>query len=291
MSNKILVIGAENIDIFSTTKTDYLLHDSNLAKIALGFGGVGGNIASNLAYLNEDVCFMTVFGDDMFSIIAYNHFLEKGIDLSSSMTVPNESNSIYLAIMDKDNDLYLGLNDMGIIKHLNVAYFKTKAEYIKQFPIIVIDNNLSLEAITYLLTTYQDKTIIMDAVSAAKVPKLKKLLKYITVLKVNALELSVLSTKPTLEQQIKDVLNHGLQELLVTNKEDDVYYCLQTKTVIVKPYVCENIVNATGAGDAFISGFTHGVNQGLPIEEKLDEALKLAHKTLSVKNSTIEKVK
>ena len=33
------------------------------------------------------------------------------------------------------------------------------------------------------------------------------------------------------------------------------------------------MVNATGAGDAFLAGFTHGLVRGLPVPERLDYAL------------------
>jgi pseudouridine kinase len=35
----------------------------------------------------------------------------------------------------------------------------------------------------------------------------------------------------------------------------------------------EQMVNATGAGDAFLAGFAHGLVDGLPVPERLDYAL------------------
>jgi len=35
----------------------------------------------------------------------------------------------------------------------------------------------------------------------------------------------------------------------------------------------EKMVNATGAGDAFMAGFTHGLVDDMPLEERLDYAL------------------
>ncbi|MFK5882999.1 MAG: PfkB family carbohydrate kinase, partial [Candidatus Izemoplasma sp.] len=67
MFPKVLVIGAQNIDIFAKTDTEYTLKDSNISKIHLAYGGVGRNIAENLNRLGHQVHFMTVFGDDDFS--------------------------------------------------------------------------------------------------------------------------------------------------------------------------------------------------------------------------------
>jgi len=288
MSNKLLVIGATNIDIFTTTSSPYLINDSNPAKVNIGIGGVGCNIATNLNTLNNEVHFITALGNDLFAELAKNHFQKRGINIENSLDY-NHSSSVYLGVMDEDNDLFLGINDMDIVKQLKVSFLQGKHDFISEFNIIVIDNNLSVDTIEYLVKTYNHKTIIMDAVSAKKVTKLRNLLKYITVLKVNRLELSVLSKEATVKEQITDLLNEGLKEIIVTDKEKDVFYANKTELITVKPYDKEVIVNASGAGDAFISGFTHGVNQGLTINEKLEQALKLANLTLDVTTSTIEK--
>ena len=42
---KVLVIGAQNIDIFAQSSIEYVVKDSNPSKIHLSFGGVGRNMA------------------------------------------------------------------------------------------------------------------------------------------------------------------------------------------------------------------------------------------------------
>ena len=39
------------------------------------------------------------------------------------------------------------------------------------------------------------------------------------------------------------------------------------------PRPVTQLVNATGAGDAFLAGFTHALVDGLPVEDMLDYAL------------------
>jgi pseudouridine kinase len=243
MSNKVLVIGAVNIDIFASTDKPYVLEDSNLANISLGFGGVGGNIATNLNNLSMDVSILTTFSDDLLGKFLKEHYLKLGIN----------------------------------------------TDYINQFEYIVIDNNIDQETLKYILNSFSSKTLILDAVSAKKVGKLAGLLKYISVLKVNQIELDVLSTKPQLEDQINDLLDQGLQEILVTNKEKPVYYSNQSLTKVFSTLHCDNIVNATGAGDAFISGYVYGLVNQLTLDKRIAIAMKFARDTLTVQTSTIEK--
>ncbi len=287
---KTLIIGAQNIDIFAQTTEEYSLRDSNLAKIHIAFGGVGRNIVENVKRMGNDVAFLSIFGDDDFSKSAKNSLVTLGVELSGSRFLNEASNSVYLGVMDQDNDLYLGLNDMEIVKDLNPAYLKTKAEYINSFSLLVIDNNLSKEAITYLLTTYQNKTIIMDAVSAKKVGKLKGLLQYIDLLKVNQIELDELSKVTPLKKQLEELHKQGIKQLLVTNQAEEIM--LSSKDYLIKttPIPCETIVNASGAGDAFISGFVHGMIHHLSDEECLTYAKKVAYLTLLSNNSTNNKL-
>ncbi len=287
---KTLIIGAQNIDIFAKTNDEYLLHDSNLAKIHIAFGGVGRNIAENINRMDNPVAFLSVFGDDYFSKSAKDSLEKLGMDISQSQFLINASNSVYLGVMDKENDLYLGLNDMDIVNQLSPEYLKTKDMYISSFDLLVIDNNLTKEAIEYLLTTYHYKTIIMDAVSTKKVMKIANLLQYIDVLKVNSLELKKLSSKATLTEQLDELHSLGVTKVLVTNQGEEIILSSLEKTLKATPIFCEKIINATGAGDAFLSGFVHGMIHQLKDQECLLYAKKIAYITLQSNNSTDQKL-
>ncbi|MFK5857296.1 MAG: PfkB family carbohydrate kinase [Bacteroidota bacterium] len=286
---KTLIIGAQNIDLFARSDSDYVLHDSNLSKIHLAFGGVGCNIASNLSTLGNLVDFMTVFGDDYFAQLAKQNLDELNINYKESRVVKGIGNSIYLGIMDKANDLYLGLNDMDIINKLDVAFFKDKTQYIESFDVLVIDNNLSLESLQYLLIAYKHKKIIMDAVSATKAIKLQELLSYISLLKLNVLELDALSNKAVTSEKLNELIKRGLSSVILTNSGQDIIYKSTVKHIVTNPKTIEKIENATGAGDAFLAGFIHGLLQEKSTEDCLGIAKNVAYKCLQSPNSTIQK--
>ncbi|MFZ4707574.1 MAG: PfkB family carbohydrate kinase [Bacteroidales bacterium] len=283
---KTLVIGAQNIDIFAHAESHCTLNDSNRAKIYMAFGGVACNIVTNIALLGNKVSFLTVFGDDTFSALAKANLQNLKIDIHESLEVENASNSIYMAVMDKDNDLFIGLNDMEITDRLNISFFKKKADFIAGFDLIVIDTNLRQDALEYLLKTYKNKQIIMDAVSAEKVVKLNGLLNYITLLKLNLKELNALSDKATVDQRIDDLLSRGLEKILITSSGDEIIYKSKAEHIKTMPLEVTEIVNSSGAGDAFLGGFIHGILNEKSIAHCLEIAKKTALLTLRSSTST-----
>lgn len=286
---KILIIGAQNIDLFARSKSDLVLHDSNPSKIHLAFGGVGCNIASNLSILGNQVDFLSVFGDDYFGQMAKQNLSDLKINFKESLVIKDTGNSVYLGVMDKANDLYLGLNDMDILNNMDISFFKDKTTYIHSFDVLVIDNNLSLEALQYLLKVFKHKKIIMDAVSAVKSVKLKELLPYISLLKLNVLELDALSDKTSTSEKLNDLLMHGLSSVILTNSAQEIIFKSKNTDILTKPKTIENIENATGAGDAFLAGFIHGLLLEKSESECLNIGKETAYRCLQSPNSTIQK--
>lgn len=282
----VLVIGAQNIDIFSSVNTPYKLKDSNPATIHMGFGGVGRNIAENLKRLGNDVHFLTIFADDFFAKAAKISLDAIGINTDQSMYATNQSNSIYMGIMDEDNDLFLGLNDMDIVKMLDETVITEKEAFINSFDCLVIDNNLKASAIKEITTRFHDKIIIIDAVSAKKVHKLSNLLATIDFLKLNHIELFELSGKDNVPDAIKALRNKGANTLIITNQASDIIVSSKNNTTSYKPIPIQDITNATGAGDAFISGFIHGTLQDYSIDKRIDYARSIAYLTLKSTDAT-----
>lgn len=285
---RILVIGAQNIDLYARSESEYQLHDSNISKIDMAFGGVACNIATNLSKLGNEIHFLTVFGDDHFSEISKQNLTSLNINYEESLTVLNARNSIYLGIMDKSNNLFIGLNDMDITQQLDSKFLETKRNYIEGFDVLVIDNNLCKDALGFLLMAYKHKKLIMDAVSAAKAIKLAGLVSNIDLLKVNTLELEALSNKPDIKTGITDLLNKGVGAVLLTNSEKEIIYRSKDQYFVTMPAIIDKVVNSTGAGDALLSGYINSMIKDESVEKCLESAKLAAQNCLRSANSTIE---
>lgn len=283
MSNKVLILGAVNIDIITDAKT-ITKEDSNLSTINMSFGGVGGNISFNMASLGVETHMLTVLSNDYFTPMITKVYKDRNIELHYE--IYNKNSNIYMAIMNQGEMVY-GFNDMDLINQFSISFIQKNHSFIDSFDTLILDNNLPIESLEYLASTYQSKTIAMDAVSISKAPKLHNVLKYLDYLKVNREELSILSSKQEIASQLKELHQEGVKHLLVTNKDQEIL--LSNKDIIHKtmPIQAKNIVNPSGCGDAFLSGFMYGIINKKDTSQCLDYAKKQAYKTLFVKESTI----
>lgn len=253
----VYVFGCSNIDIVSKTDQDYDLKDSNIVKFDINFGGVGHNIAENLINLETDVKFVTLFGSDHFSQLLINDCNEKKFNLENCI-FKNENQSVYISILNKDKDLFLGLNDMNIVQKLTTDDFDVVLEKITDQDIVVFDLNFPKEIMLYLFSKIRSFKIV-DATSAQKIYKIENNLKDIDLLKMNVIEASRIYRKEI--KNDKDLINcfkylhcHGLNEGIITDK-NGLYYSDGKKIYAYKHNANIEVVNATGAGDALISAY------------------------------------
>jgi len=290
MSTKVLLIGAVNIDINLQPLHPFIMQDSNAITRTTSVGGVGGNIAQNLARLGLDVSFLTILGTDSFSTIITTQFKELQIEYRESIQIDTASN-LYISILDLEGELFLGLNDMKSISYLTREIIQQKSDYISQFDTIVIDNNLEEDTIQYICETYQDKFLVIDAVSSEKAPKLLSVLDYVNIVKMNKIEYDILfKDKKDLQKLLQTQISNGLQVLL-TNHEHEIHLYTAHKIYKTTPIPCTDVVSTSGAGDGLLSGYLCGILQGLSIEEALELGKQVAYRTIQVPTSTTNEVK
>jgi len=280
---KILVLGACNIDIIGTAKQSLLDSESNLGNINIAVGGVAKNIANNLYNLGANVSFLTLIGKDAFSIKQVQELDNIGIDYHNSI-VKDVKSSIYLAVHDAQGDLNVAINDMFDFEDLKPEDFEQLDEYIKTFDVLVFDTNMSCEMLTYLITKYQDKIIYVDGVSQTKVVRLKKVIKYIDLLKINQYELNSLQTNKNYDIIIgvRELLKQGLKTCIVSHSDLPITYNIKDEIFSSETQKAKNIKSTMGAGDALFSGIIFYLTEEYNLHEAVNFGKIVASKTLEV---------
>lgn len=276
---KICVIGGANVDIYATPQKELLPKDSNPSTISYEVGGAGCNTARNLSLLGQDVFFITVLGKDAFAKKIKHNCKKFGVDTSQSLTVGGTT-STYLCINDENGDRFIGANDMSIMQALTVDYLKQKLNFINSCDLCVIDVNLSAEAIYFLIDSVTIP-LFLETVSTAKVSKLKGNLPF--AVKANAKEAETLtgitiSDISSAEQASKIMHGKGTKLAIITRDKNGSYFSLLDEKSDTKNCICgevpifsANVVNTTGAGDAFLAGVVSAYADGKSIRRCVKE--------------------
>lgn len=268
---KICVIGAVSVDLIGISKNEMIANDSNSGSISLSCGGVARNIAVNLYRLQSEVCLISPVGNGGLSKIVREHLEKLGIR-HYLIAKDGKTTCCYMALHGSNGELVYGINDFLLADSLKPEDFFLYEAIIEQSDFLVLDCNLSENTLQYIMQKYQDKKIFVDGVSQTKVLRIKHLLPYIHLLKVNLKELEALQNHifADAKTDIKELLAKGVGTVVITNKENPITYNIKNKifqTEVLKPKV---VISSVGAGDGLMSGIIYGLASGKDMAASLE---------------------
>ena len=276
----ITVIGGANFDISARLNGTFIAADSNPGSVSLGYGGVARNIAHNLCLLGHHVRFVSAFGNDIFGSLMHDQCKAIGMDLSLSQVIKGERSGMYLCINNHTGEMIAAVADTNIIQHLTPEYLERLTGELNKSDIIVADTNLSEDSLRFLLDQSL-APLFVDAVSSTKAWRIVNALKkskfaHLHTLKLNHKEALAVSECQTTEEAAERLLDLGIENLYITLGNEGVYYNHGTTF----PALPGEVVNTTGAGDAFLAGVIHAFSKDIAAPQTAQYGLMAARATL-----------
>ena len=249
--------------------------DSNPGTVRMTPGGVGRNIAENLARMGFQVELMAPLGNDGFASLLRQACMQDGIGLSLAPSLPMAS-SVYLCLMDGRGDMYAAVNDMALCESLSVGQLPLDA--LPAFHGVVLDANLPgpvLEA----AARQAAGPLIADPVSAQKAERLLPLLPQLAAIKPNRMEAARLTGESDPAKAAAALCQMGVQRAFVSAGASGLYYCGQGQAGML-PSRALTLCNATGAGDSATAAIAAGCVLGWDMETIACFACRVAALTL-----------
>ena len=266
----VVVVGGVNMDIGGISHAQLVSADSNPGRVRISLGGVGRNIAHNMALMGLDVRMVTVLGGDFYALKIVSTCGEMGIDISRSLRVADAITSTYLFISGPDGDMKLAISDMDIYSHLTPAFLASKLSLFNNAKLLVVDTNIPAESIAWLVE-HVEVPVFADPVSTAKAEKLRPVLGKLHTIKPNRIEAELLSGVPitderSLRRAANVLLKTGLRQVFISLGAGGVFAANQDRGLHL-PSIPGPMVNATGCGDAFMAALAWAYMEGMDLEQ------------------------
>ena len=277
MSAKIIVIGGANADLYGQIAVEQEAPaDSNPGHISIHAGGVGRNIAENLAHLGAEIEFIGHFGGDDFAMMLERSLTSSGASISLSMRTPRSDSDLYLAIHNKQGELISAVNNMGLVERLPKNFFNahTIANAITTADLIILDGNLSEEVLDDFFQIYGNNSVIaVDSVSTVKARRFISHLSKIDYLKCNLAEARILVSAgnnlsldsiksiESVEEISQRLMKTGVGTALISNSHAGFILANGGE---FKHFSAPKLAKSysSGAGDALFSGFLYAISRG-----------------------------
>jgi pseudouridine kinase len=270
----LLVIGAASIDTKGRADQQIQTGTSTPGAIRISVGGVGRNIAENLARLGERVVLLSAVGDDGSGRRILQQAAECGLDISHILVDANHRTAAYLAVLDDTGNLVMSIDDMGISRDLITPGFVYRRRALfRDARMIVLDANLSPETLRTIFRLAQKYSVPLcaDPTTATLAPRLCPHLADLTLVTPNAAEAEALcgvqvTGRESARIAAQRLVSMGVQIAIVTLGATGLVYATSRESGHV-PALEVEIVDLTGAGDALTAAVVFGLLNDFPVDE------------------------
>ena len=260
-ARRVTVVGGANTDICGRPAQALVRHDSAPGQVSVRHGGVGRNIACDLARLGLRTRFVTALGDDGFGASVAEGCRSCGVDMSLTRIVPGARSPVYLYLSDEKGEMDAAVSDMEVMAALTPAYLRAHLSELDESDAVVLDGNLPEETIAFLCEKLR-APIVADPVSTAKATRFASVLGRLAAIKPNLLEARALTGKQYPEDCADALLRSGVGSVFLSLGAKGLLAASGEERVLL-PCERTELVSATGAGDAATAAIVWATVRGL----------------------------
>jgi len=264
---RVSVLGGINADITGVSGAPVRMATSNPGRVRVGAGGVGRNIAANLARLEVGVRLYGAVGDDAFGQVVLDETGAAGVDVHGVERIAPATGA-YLTILDANGEMLISVADTAAAERLDEHYLD-RHPALFEADLLVVDTNVSLKMFQHVLrrAAAVRLPVLVQPVSVTKAEKLLESGSAVAWATPNADELSHLVGEPLGElvahpEKVAARLGACGGVAVTLGAEGAVWMDLGSmQTEHIPARVCR-VVDVNGAGDAFTAGFCYGLLHG-----------------------------
>lgn len=266
----VVVIGGANMDVKARSARPVVPATSNPGSAAITPGGVGRNIAENLARLGTRTHLVSAVGGDDLGDQVLAATSAAGVHVEHVRRSARPTGT-YTAVLDADGELVVAVADMSAADDIDTAHVAAARDLIANAELLVLDGNLPEATLAYALDLAVAAGVraILEPVSVPKAQVRAHLVtaeRPLFAVTPNRDELAVLAGLPTgTEREVRDASaalhDRGVRHVWTHLGEHGSLLSGPAGAITVAAVPAE-VVDVTGAGDAALAAFAHALLAG-----------------------------
>ena len=291
-----LVIGAIFVDVKGFSLGTYHPEGTNIGDVQVVPGGVCRNVAEDLARMGLTSQFVSMVDDTALGRDTRDSLEKLGIDVTHVVSAP-KGMGMWLAILDEHGDLRGSISRQPDFSALE-AYIRREGEaMVSGCDGIVVgyDTNAAITSRMIALAERFDKPIYGLVGNMGVLMRHTEYLRKSACFICNEIEAEKLFDRPLASLNPEEMLpvlvqesrNLGVPAMVLTmGAQGAVYVDHRTGEFGGCPALSVDMVDSTGAGDAFFSGTVAALMRKLPLSQAVRVGAELAARTLRSSGSS-----
>lgn len=284
-----VVIGGANLDIKARSAAPAILATSNPGSGSMAAGGVGRNIAENLARLGTPTYLVAAVGTDAMGERLLADTSAAGVRLDHVHRSAHPTGT-YTAVLDATGELVLAVADMTATGNLMPEHLGPLRELLAHAGLLVVDGNLSAATASHALDLALAAGVpaLFEPVSVPKAAVLAPLIaadRPLFAVTPNREELTALTGLPSgtdaeLLAATANLHERGVAHVWVRlGSRGSLLSSVDDEPAFV-PALPAAVEDVTGAGDAMLAAFAHALLAGHAPRQAVDHGTAAAALTI-----------
>ncbi len=291
----VLVVGSAVLEISARPGGRLQPGTRHYGHIHASVSGVARNIAENLARLDIESVLLSAIADDDIGQHLITYSTLAGIDCRHVLRV-SEAHTATSVLLYESEDNCARVDDLSIADSLDSDYLMEHEWLFEKAALAVIDATLSADALDTLfeLAARHQVRVCADPTSPLMASRMTRFIDNLYLIAPNASETAALCSldEPATEREsaigaAQQLVNMGAAIAVVTLGERGLAYADSSGGGYIRAIHTE-VVDASGAGDAFSGAVIFGILNDVPIDEAMRLGVTAASLTLESEDTVLQ---
>ncbi|MDO4966087.1 MAG: carbohydrate kinase family protein [Lachnospiraceae bacterium] len=290
----IVVIGSTFVDIKGYPMGQYIPDGRNAGSIEQVHGGVARNVVENIANIELRPSFVSLVDDNGAGLDVIGKLNRHKVD-TTYVKQTKDGMGVWLAIFDHTGNLAGSISKRPDLQPIYDILLEHGDEIVSNADSIALELDLEKDVVkeVFRLAQKHNKQVFAVISNMSIALERRDFFQKLDCFVCNQLESGMLFMKELEDLTPEELLKQlptlsqraGIRKMVVTMGEKGAVYYSEDGEAGICPALKVDVVDTTGAGDAFFSGVTAGITYGKTLKESCEIGTRLSASVISTKDN------